>query len=378
MKEFIFKIFKLKQKYLYLLITLFFFIIAYHHLSSGFRMSSDSIKFSRYADNLIKFNFDLYEFFFTLPIFLIALCKILFVDNWQYIFLLLNLILVFFSMIIFAKTLLIIGVRSSLILITLPLILISVDMLTWPRYILSDMNYAFLVILITYFMAKGLVEGKFNYLVIFLTLFLILITRPTSISVIFAIVFFITISKQLLFLKPRMILLFTLILFILVPLIFGILYYFIKFQYVEVTQLEWLHTSLYPIGMVEVGMIIHDRPETWVDAPSNYKDVAHIYFLRLVNFFNPYATTFSKIHNILNILQIFLIFTSISIWSFFGGNSKIQDKIFTLIIILSISVAAFHSFTLIDYDWRYRFPIILPMLMLFPISLEIILKKYKL
>ena len=378
MKVSIFKIFKLKQKYLYLLITLFFFIIAYHHLSSGFQMSSDSNKFSSFADNLIKFNFDLYDFFFTLPIFLIALCKILFVDNWQYIFLLLNLTLVFFSMIIFAKTLLIIGVRSSLILITLPLILISVDMLTWPRYILSDMNYAFLVILITYFMAKGLVEGKFNYLVIFLTLFLILITRPTSISVIFAIVFFITISKYSFFLNPRMILLLIITLFISVPLIFGILYYFIKFQYIEITHLEWLSTSLYPIGMVEVGMIIHDRPETWVDAPSNYKDVAHIYFLRLVNFFNPYATTFSKIHNILNILQIFLIFTSISIWSFFGGNSKIQDKIFTLIIILSISVAAFHSFTLIDYDWRYRFPIILPMLMLFPISLEIILKKYKL
>ena len=104
MKEFIFKIFKLKQKYLYLLITLFCFIIAYHHLSSGFRMSSDSNKFSSFADNLIKFNFDLYDFFFTLPLFLIALRKILFVDNWQYSFLLLNLTLVFFSMIIFAKT----------------------------------------------------------------------------------------------------------------------------------------------------------------------------------------------------------------------------------------------------------------------------------
>ena len=378
MKESIFKIFKLKQKYLYLLIIFFFFIIAYHHLSSGFYMSSDSDKFSRLADNLIKFNFDLFDFFFTIPIFLIALCKILFADNWQHIFLLLNLILVFLSMMIFAKTLLIIGVRSFLIFITLPLILISADVLTWPRYILSDTNYAFLVILITYFMAKGFVEKKFNYLVIFLTLFLLLITRPASISVIFAIVFFITISKYSFFLNPRMILLLIITLFISVPLIFGILYYFIKFQYIEITQLEWLSTSLYPIGMVEVGMIIHDRPETWLDAPSNYKDVVRIYFLRLVNFFNPYTVAFSKTHNILNILQIFVIFISIFIWSLFGGNSRIQDKTFSLILILSISVAAFHSFILIDYDWRYRFPIILPLLMLFPISIEMILKRYKL
>ena len=378
MSKFIFKIFKLKQNHLYLLIVFIFFIISYYHLSIGFYTSSDSSKFSNWADNLIKFNFDINNFFFTIPIFLIALCKTLFADKWQYIFLLFNLILVFFSMMIFAKTLLIIGVRSFLIFITLPLILISVDMLTWPRYILSDMSYAFLVILITYFMVKGFVEKKFNYLVIILTLFLILMTRPASISIILAIIFFITISKYSFFLNPRMILLFIITLFIAIPLIFGILYYFIKFQYIESTQLEWLHTSLYPISTVEVGMIIHDRPETWVDAPSNYIDVVHIYFLRLVNFFNPYATAFSKTHNILNTLQIFLIFVSISIWSLFGGNSRIQDKTFSLILILSISVAAFHSFILIDYDWRYRFPIILPLLMLFPISIEMILKKYKL
>ena len=104
-------------------------------------------------------------------------------------------------MMIFAKTLLIIGVRSFLIFITLPLILISVDVLTWPRYILSDMNYAFLVILITYFMEKGFVEKKFNYLLIFLTLFLLLITRPAAISVIFAIVFFYYNFKILIFFK---------------------------------------------------------------------------------------------------------------------------------------------------------------------------------
>jgi len=45
------------------------------------------------------------------------------------------------------------------------------------------------------------------------------------------------------------------------------------------------------------------------------------------------------------------------------------------VIILSFSVAAFHSFTLIDYDWRYRFPLILPLLTLFPLSLEIYARK---
>ena len=31
-----------------------------------------------------------------------------------------------------------------------------------------------------------------------------------------------------------------------------------------------------------------------------------------------------------------------------------------LVLLISFITAAFHAFTLIDYDWRYRFPIILP------------------
>ena len=392
MREFFLIIFNLKEKYLYFSIIPFFIIISYYHLNYGFYMSPDSYKFSKFADDLIELNFNLYEFFFsdkvspknitsfffTIPISLIALCKIIFLDKWQYAFLLLNLIFLFFSIIIFVKTLLNIGIRSFLIFITLPLILISVDVLTWPRYILSDMNYAFLAILITYFITKSLIDNKFNYLMIFLILFLILMTRPSSISIIFAVTFFIIFSRYQIFLKPKIILSLVLIIFITVPLIFGVLYYIIKFQYIETTQLEWLPTSLYPISMAKVGMIIHDRPDTWLHAPSNFKDFVYLYFMRLVYFFNPYAATFSISHNILNIFQIFLVLLSIFIWLFFGGNSDAKDKTFLFIIVLSISVAAFHSFILIDYDWRYRFPIILPLLMLFPISIELILKKYKL
>ena len=328
MKKLIIRIFNLKEKYLYLLIVLSFFIIALYHLNSGYYMSSDSRTFSGLADNLIKSNFNIFDFsvrvptfFITIPVSLIAICKIIFIDKWQHAFLFLNLTFLFFSMIFFAKTLLIVKVRSFLIFISLPLIFASVDVLTWPRYILSDMNYAFLVILITYFVTKGIVENKLNYLLIFLILFLILITRPSSISIIFAIVLFIIISKHELFLKPKIILISLFILFILVPLVFGLLYYLIESNFSENTQLDW-----WLLSKVKIGMIIHDRPETWVNTPNNFKDVVYIYFLRLVNFFNPYAATFSIMHNFLNIVQILLISLSISIWLFFGGHTRNQDK----------------------------------------------------
>ena len=126
---------------------------------------------------------------------------------------------------------------------------------------------------------------------------------------------------------------------------------------------------------VKNGMIIHGRPETWVNPPNNFIDVVYVYFLRLINFFNPYASTFSLIHIIMNVIQTVLVLLAIFILSILKGNIKFQDRIFFFIILLSFSVAAFHSFILIDYDWRYRFPIILPLITLIPISLEMILRK---
>jgi hypothetical protein len=379
-------IFSTEWKYenilLNIVIVVCFSLIAYYHLNSGYSMSSDSKRFSRWADDLIRLNFNLYEFFsidkayhrpslffFSVPVLLIALCKVIFVNEWQFAFLILNLSLVFFTLIIFVKCLLLIKVRPILISLTLPVIVISVDILTWPKFILSDMLYAFLVLLSTYSIIKGVIKNKTNYLELSIIILLLFASRPSSIPVIFIIISFIIISKLQFFLSQKNILLFILIIFFSIPFILGLAYSFIELNFNGIAKIDFL------TKMVKEGMIIHDRPETWVNKPDNFIDIIFIYFFRLINFFNPYASTFSITHIFLNVLQISLILLSISIWSVYGNYIKIFNKIFLFIILLSLSVAAFHSFILIDYDWRYRFPIILPLIMLIPISLEIILKK---
>ena len=173
MNEFIITELKLKEKHLYLLVFLSFIIISCYHLSSGLYMSSDSYRFSEWADRLLEFNFNFFDFFsidkdfhrphlffFSLPVLLIALCKVFFIGDWQFAFFLLNLLLLFFSLIIFVKCLLLIKIRPVIIALTLPLIIISVDLLIWPRYILSDMIYSFLVVLAIFFIIKGIIKKK--------------------------------------------------------------------------------------------------------------------------------------------------------------------------------------------------------------------------
>jgi len=375
---------KYENKFLYLIVLICFSVIAYYHLSSGYSMSSDSERYSRWADDLIRFDFNFYDFFlidtieirphllfFSVPVFLIALCKVLFVNEWQFAFLLLNLSLVFFSLIIFVKCLLLVNVRPVLISLTLPIIVLSVDILIWPKHILSDTIYAFFVLIATYFIIRGITQNKIYYFYLFVIMCLLFTTRPSSFPVIFVIIFFSLILKYSIILKPKIILLLLITAFAFIPFVYSLIYFFIELNLNGNVRLDFI------TNMVNDGIIIHDRPETWVNKPNNLIDVVFIYFLRLINFFNPYASTFSTLHIALNIIQISIILLAITIWSFFGSHIKIFNKIFLFILLLSFSVAAFHSFILIDYDWRYRFPIILPLIMLFPISLEIILKKNK-
>ena len=375
---------KHENKFLNLILVFSFLLICYYHLSSGYSMSSDSERLSNWADQLIELNFNFYNFFliekslirphlllFSVPVFLIALCKVFFVNEWQFVFLLLNLTILFLSLIIFIKSLKLMGVRPILISLTIPLIVLSVDILTWPKFILTDMIYAYLVLLATFFVIKGIVKNKTYFFQLALVMLLLLATRPSSFPVNFIIIFFILISNFEFLFKSKWILIFFLALLFLTPFMFALIYSFVELNFNEIARIEFITT------MVKEGVIVHDRPDTWVDQPNSFLEITNIYFLRLINFFNPYASSFSMLHFLLNLLQTFIVIISIFLWLYISNKTISINKIIAYILLLSFSVAAFHSFILIDYDWRYRFPIILPLLMLFPISLEMFLKKIK-
>lgn len=377
------KFFIVYKKYenliLYFVILTCFIWISYSNLSIGYIMSSDSKTYSRWADDLIRLDFNLYSYYiqntfgnpnfiYTIPVFLIALIKLLFGTAWQYAFMIFNLTLVFFSLIIYSKILLLLNIRLLIISITMPLLALSVDLLIWPRYILTDTVFSFLILFTIYFIIKNIVNKKLSFFSIIFLIILMFLTRPTSLPYIFAIIFFITILKFNINFTPKLSLLFIFLLFILTPFIFAILYQLMKNHLNEISQVKIL------IAWVEAGQIIHDRPETWVKNPDTFFDLVYLYFVRIIFFFKPYFESFSKIHNILNVFQAFIVLLSISLWFFLGQKYNSINKTITLILFISFSVAAFHAFTIIDYDWRYRYPVIMPLLIIFPISIEIYLR----
>jgi hypothetical protein len=300
-----------------------------------------------------------------------ALAKFFFGGEWYNIFLLFNLSLVFFSIVLFSKSLLILRIRPLIISLCIPLLIISPDWMTWTGWILTDTIYSFLVMLVTFIIIKGISINKFNFITLISVMILIILTRPAFFPIIFAIIFFIIIFNFNFYNKPKLFLPFLLLFFLAIPTLYATINYIIKIYYNDSYNLNII------LDWADQGIVIWDREETHIDPPNTFTDYIYFYFLRLLNFFNPYANTFSKFHVIVNYFQFFYITMSVIIWSFLGGNNRLFDKTVTFILLLSLSVSAFHSFLLLDWDWRYRFPIIMPLMMILPISIEIILKKFK-
>ena len=367
-------------KILYLTILLSFSLITFYHLSKGFVMSPDSFWYSEAADDLIKLDFDLItyyfynthtipSFFYTFPVLLIALSKLLFGTGWQSTFMIFNFIIVFFSLILFSKSLLLLKVRPLVISLSVLFLTLSIDLLTWPRYVLTDMIFSFLVTFIIYVIIKSIVKNKTNYFLLTLLMILMFLTRPTSIAFIFAIIVFIFLLKTQINYSPKVIICIIFSLFVFTPFLLTISYQLMEFY------LDTNPKALFIIDMVKAGMIIHDRPETWIIKPENFFEIVNLYFIRLFYFFTPYIKNFSTIHILLNLFQTFIVLFSIFIWIFLGKKYDLINKTILLILLISTFVAGFHSFTLIDYDFRYRFPIIMPLMIIFPLSFEIYLRK---
>ena len=126
MKKLLLDRYNFSKENLYFSVLFFFLFIAYYNLNSGYIESSDSYRFSRWADSLIELKFNIFDFykiekadhrphlfFFTVPVLLISLCKVIFLNYWQIAFVILNLFFIYLALIYFTKSLLLLGVIGN-------------------------------------------------------------------------------------------------------------------------------------------------------------------------------------------------------------------------------------------------------------------------
>jgi hypothetical protein len=377
-------------------ITVAVILIAFN-LYKGQISSLDTATYSELADGLLLQHFDWIQFatsnprnaapiyFYGVPITTFALAKLISITQWKSIVFGLNLLLIPISLYLVRKILQVCGVSVLLVSASPIMFLFSSDFPLWPHYILSDTIYVTLLLWVIYLVLRSFAHrDASSHAVFILAILLLIFSRPASPPVIVALLF--SYSFPWLFRQTS----FTLRLW-LIPLL-GAIFVFVTISAVvmlnldggsQITHLNHARgdTALYHhvadsvISMLKQGLVIHDRPETWIDFEGGFISVLTILCTRFAYFFAPYIDAFSLMHTLINLSFFLFVGSAIVFGEVCASLVEAKEKLNQakgLLVLLIVSVAVFHSVTLIDYDWRYRYPVIAPMIVLAFIELNYI------
>ena len=335
-------------------------------------LDPDTYQFIEWSNLLIQnsFNFlafySLVEFwipsyFYTTMILLLSILRSIFPETWQIFFLILNLFSILTILWCFYS------LRKKITFLVWPLAIAPIlflmgDALVWPSHIATDTFFAALVMFgITLIFKKEILYPSFS---LFLTLALLALTRPTSPAVIIGLVLiFILLKTETynLIYKHIKALVFSLI-------ILSALFFAFLIGNTEVSN-ELIDGFR---SMAFAGEVIRARPETWLSPSERFTDLIILFLVRFISFFQIWVSDFSLLHNIIN--SIFTTFFILSSLCFIFGNfifNKQQSTQYQLALFFLIIVGGlFHSGTLIDYDWRYRYTYVAPMALFSAITFE--------
>jgi hypothetical protein len=102
------------------------------------------------------------------------------------------------------------------------------------------------------------------------------------------------------------------------------------------------------------GDVVFGRPETSHAPPSTFVDYAAITADRFVHFFAFTAPSFSRAHKLANAAFYFPLY----LLAIIGVVRRRDADVAIFCALIVLAVAFWHSLVIVDYDWRYRLPVL--------------------
>jgi hypothetical protein len=342
------------------------------------QLSPDSNTYIAWADKLmeLRFNWAAYlawndfftpAWFYLVPVTLVALLRTALAEAWAQGLLVVNLTCVAFMLLAFWRCSRLLGAAPWAVVTGLVCLAASTDLLVWPHYMLSDTLYAALVMGAVWHTLHRLVKQAPSHWGMGMGMALLpwaamaALSRPAAPAFIAALLT----APLLAWCAARWCRSGTVLLLALTAaaMLMAVSYAF----FILVLPDAWpaLSNSLgFQFALVHVneGGVVHHRPETYIGSPQGFGGVVKLYLLRLASFFSPYAAGFSKLHVALNCLQggVLAIGLVGVLWRFHDLSAPQRAAVLFLMAVAGCT-AAYHSAILIDYDWRYRFPTVIPL-----------------
>ena len=353
--------------------TIALVLITYNGLQ-GFELSPDSRTFDRWSDMVLaqKYSLSAYwqamgglERLYLVSMFGIALLKDISGSAWTAVWFLTNLSFVALIMVMFVAVGRRLGLDARVIALSSLLFLLSADYLTWPRYLLTDTFLAMLVML-----ALLLALTPISRLTVVLQCVVLVttaFTRPAAIPVVlafcafyFVIAFnFETVSRHV-----------ALISIIAVTAVASVAYAGIMLAHYE--QLLPPTRAFDYLGLyAHRGVVIIHREETAIAMQNSFFDYLRLFYTRFFSFYTPLADSFSLRHAVFNVLLHSVVGLAIlRLYLRPPALTQTQRRAVLMVTLLTVTVALFHTITIIDYDFRYRYPVIAPLILIVAVALQ--------
>jgi len=358
------------------------FLISINFMSGPYS-SPDTVSYSRLADSLIGHKFNFFAFFkseslsvpiyfYSVPITVFAVAKVITVEYWKLIILILNTACIPAIIFLTSRLVHLIGQNKYLTAFFPLIFLLSYDYILWARYILSDTMYCLSLVWCVYCVISFRDDkGWKNNLIFIISIVFLLFSRPSSPPSILVLSFFYFLPSYISMSRPIiwcLILSMPLILIVWAALLFF--YFSSNLQIIEMNMIT---------SMIKEGVIVHDRPETYIEYQDSYISILKILLTRFLYFFAPYSSAWSMAHIAISTLFFSIISISVLISEIFVDNSRVKNHFAltakTILMFTILSMAVYHSITFIDYDWRFRYPAIALMLLLAAIEVSLFLEQ---
>ena len=352
----------------YLFAAFSIFIIGFNFFQ-GLVLSSDSYTYISWAEQLIANNLSFSEFhkskessfiyfFYDFFLLYIALLKIIFNESWQMIFFYLNLLYLGISLKVFYELSNFSSNQLKINVTLIALLILSLDFFIWPHFLLTESIFIMLFMSSIFFYREYFIESNARntfYLLGFIIFFILsLFIKPGSIGLLSGLLFFHVMKNLSWFKNEFLIKIFFVGLIFFIPFLFEfVLNAFNDTKNFKISQL---------ISYAQSGFIIDDRVSTYIISDNiNLRDV---FFMRLIYFFIPVVPEMSKLHIFADSIFALAFLLSLVTWALFSNRYSNRSKLLCKLMLCIFMFSAFyHSATLIDYDWRYRFPSLMPMVL---------------
>ena len=372
--------------------VVFFVIFACHGVLAllwGVRLGSDSSTYRDWADLLIAQNFNYPAFLrevdssfppllYTLFVTLVALCRVVAGEYWAQALIVLNLLAESTVGVLLVRAVWRLTAQRMAAWGALALYLVCYDILSWTPYVLTDslfllISFGIFSITLEATLEENERRARGLCTIAFALLIPAIFVRPPGILLLPATLAAFVLGRRCRGKKSlptpapagarrrrQMLVLGSVAACVLL----AVILHSYLMQDPERWPLQTLSQTIrYNAAHYAMGEVVYDRPGTFHAPPQTVLDFVAISADRFAHFFYFLSGEFSPRHNLLKSLffvPTYLLAAS-ALWTLWRGQSGLDGRrlavVWSSLCFMAVFVG-FHSLVQVDYDWRYRMPIL--------------------